>query len=108
MAIRPVYSVQILCVAPALPSQTVTVPDDVRIIVRDIDARAESGATGDEIAVYNAAGGILWPAKVFAGADPFHYQWSGRQVYNPGDELRVVVFAGTWSVAISGYELSLT
>lgn len=108
MALRPVYSIQIVSLAPALTSQTVTVPDGSRIIMRDVDARAESGATNDELAVYNAAGGILWAAKVFAGGDPFVYQWRGRQVYNPGEGIQIKVFQGTWSIQISGYELSLT
>lgn len=107
-ALRPVYSIQVFSLAPALTDQSYTVPDGARIILRDMDARDESATAGDQIAVYNAAGGILWTAKYHAADDPWHYQWTGRQVYNPGEIIRVHVFAGAWSIQGSGYELTLT
>lgn len=108
MALRPVYSIQIFSLAPALPSQAVTVPGDARIIVRDIDAFEQSGAPSVALEILNAAGGLLWNVVTSSPWTPVNFQWRGRQVYNPGQTITLKVTGGAWAVQISGYELSLT
>ena len=107
MALRPVYSVQIMALTPALPLNTVVVPADSRIIVRDIDAFCESGGTGFQFSFENAAGGNLWAPVQNAFPAIGNWQWRGRQVFNPGESITIKVFSGTWSIQMSGYELSL-
>lgn len=96
-----------MSLAPALTINTVTVPDDVRLVVRDIDAVEVSGTANSTLVVYNAAGGLLWTADRLAAAGNFNAAWRGRQVYTPGQLIKVQVVSGTWEIQISGYELSL-
>ena len=105
---RPVYSIQIMSLAPALTNNTVVVPSGVRIIVRDIDSFCESGGTGFQFSFQNAAGGNLWAPVQNSFPAIGNWQWRGRQVYNPGESINIHVFSGAWSIQMSGYELTLT
>ena len=105
---RPVYSITIVDLAPALANNYVVVPDGVRIILRDVDAYEESGTNGTVMSVQNAAGGNLVVFQRTAATPTGPWQWRGRQVYNPGESINFHVFSGTWSVMASGYELTLT
>lgn len=104
---RSVYSVQILSLSPALPSQTVTVPDGVRLIVRDIDACEIGGTLPAILLVRQAATGVFWGAQRMVASQLYVAQWQGRQVFNPGETLSVQVVSGSWDIQISGYELTL-
>lgn len=97
-----------MSLAPALPINTVVVPDGVRIILRDIDAVEISGTENALLVVLNAASGYLWAADRFSEPSNFNAQWRGRQVYNPGESIVAQVISGTWVIQMSGYELSLT
>ena len=108
MALRAVYSVQIASLFPALPSQSYTVPDGVKWVVRDIDAAAAAGSGLAQLLIHNAASGVLVNFQATPGSVGVSAQWQGRQVFNPGEFLEVSVASGTWSVQISGYELTLT
>ena len=108
MALRAVYSVQIMCLAPMLPSNTVVVPDGVRMIIRDVDAVEVGGSTPAQLVWQGPAGNQLWWAtRSAAGAAEF-FQWRGRQVFNPGESVIFSVVSGTWDIQVSGYELTLT
>lgn len=104
---RAVYSVQLMSLAPVLPSQTVVVPDNVKIIVRDVDVYENSGNVNAELVVDSAAGGTLWAALWVTHPLYSGWQWRGRQVYNPGESIRVQSLVGSWSLQMSGYELTL-
>lgn len=108
MALRPVYSVQIMALAPALPVNTVVVPDGSVLVIRDIDLREESGTTAATSYLQNAAGGILaiWANSTENAERGF--SWRGRQVFNPGESIVFHVVSGTWSIQMSGYELTST
>ena len=108
MAFRQVYSIQILSLAPALPLNTVVVPDGVRIIVRDVDAVNVSGSTGDQLIFWNAAGGAIFSVRQAHEINGLNWQWQGRQVFNPGENIIFQVVSGTWDIQASGYELTLT
>lgn len=107
MASRPVYSIQILSLAPALPVNTVVVPAGARIILRDVDAVEVSGTVDALLVVKNAAGGYLWAANRFDAPSNYNAQWRGRQVFNPGESIVVQVVSGTWEIQMSGYELAV-
>jgi hypothetical protein len=108
MALRPVYSIQIMALSPCLPVNTVVVPDGSRIIVRDLDVTERTGATGEQLAFENAATGFIWLLSSTPGVGVNSFAWRGRQVFNPGESITVRVISGTWDAQMSGYELSLT
>lgn len=107
MALRPVYSIQIMSLAPALTINTEVVPTGSRIIVRDIDVVEVGGIANAVIVVRNAAAGLLWAVDRGAATGNFVAQWRGRQVFNPGDSIVVQVVSGTWDIQMSGYELTV-
>lgn len=83
------------------------VPAGLIYVLRDIDVRETTGAAGADMFVFNQVGGILWlPIQPPAGQLPA-WQWRGRQVYAEGEQVGFQAFAGTWSVAASGYQLTL-
>jgi hypothetical protein len=95
-------------VAPALPTNTVTVPDGSRIILRDVDLWDASGGGGNIFQVFSAAGGVLFAVETDNTVNGRRFQWSGRQVYNPGESIEFQPLVGTWDVQASGYQLTLT
>jgi hypothetical protein len=107
MALRPVYSVQIMALAPALPHNFVTVPDGVRIIVRDIDAVELTGGGAGACQFVGPATNVIWAFQRGATLNTAVGQWRGRQVFNPGESFDFQAVSGTWDVQISGYELTL-
>jgi hypothetical protein len=108
VTLRPVYSVQIMSVTPALPLNTVVVPDGSRIIVRDVDAIEVSGGGTGACQLLSASGGVLWVFQRGSTLNSAVGQWRGRQVFNPGQSITFQVVSGTWDVQISGYQLTLT
>lgn len=105
---RSVYSVQLLCVAPLLPATFVECPSGVKIVLRDIDVREESGGAPTTLLVNGPAGGSFWAAQRTTAGELGFFQWRGRQVVNPGESVEFIPLSGTWSVWASGYELTLT
>jgi len=108
VALRAVYSVQLMALAPALPVNTVVVPDGSRLILRDVDATEQSGATDAVAYVANAASGVLWWLETTHQPIGTSFQWRGRQVFNPGESIVFHVLSGTWGIQMSGYQLTLT
>lgn len=105
-----VYSIRILATAGLTVASGFVgpiVPDGLVYVVRDIDARSNTGITGDQLAFYNQTAGILWAPQLVAGGSDEGFQWRGRQVYNPGERVMVQSFSGEWTVSISGYQLTL-
>lgn len=106
MALRPVYSVQLIAVAPALANNFITVPDGSVIVLRDIDAHEVGGTTGGQLAVDGPAGNTLFVFTRTSGTVPQNFQWVGRQVFNAGESFNFRVVSGTWDVQASGYLLA--
>jgi hypothetical protein len=107
---QAVYSLRIFAtggLSPGAGTVGPIVPTGLVYIVRDIDAFDDTAGSTDSLIVFNQTSGILlnWlgPSIAANGA----YQWRGRQVYNEGEQVAVRSFGGTWSVAISGYQLTL-
>jgi hypothetical protein len=107
---QAVYSLRIFAsggLSPGAGTVGPIVPTGLVYIVRDIDAFDDSGGSSDNMVVFNQTLGLLvsWQGPSLAAAGG--YQWRGRQVYNEGEQVGVRSFVGTWSVAISGYQLTL-
>lgn len=83
------------------------VPDGLVYVVRDIDVVNETGASTDEMVVFNQTGGHLFVIRQAHEIVGFNFAWRGRQVYNVGEQVAFQSTAGTWSVSCSGYQLTL-
>jgi hypothetical protein len=95
-----------MSLSPALPSQSVEVPDGSVIVLRDIDAY-ESGFTPNVgLIVHNAASGRLCTFLTGSTWVSTNFAWRGRQVYNAGEFIEVSIGGGDWDIQLSGYELS--
>jgi hypothetical protein len=107
---QAVYSLRIFAtggLSPGAGTVGPIVPAGLVYIVRDIDAFDDTAGSSDNLIVFNQTGGVLlsWQGPSIASIG--NYQWRGRQVYNEGEQVAVRSFAGTWAVAISGYQLTL-
>lgn len=107
---QAVYSLRIFAsggLSPGAGTVGPIVPSGLVYIVRDVDAFDDSAGSSDNLVIFNQVGGILvsWLGPSLAAAGS--YQWRGRQVYNEGEQVAVRSFAGTWTIAISGYQLTL-
>lgn len=105
-----VYSLRIFAsggLSPGAGTVGPIVPAGLVYIVRDIDAFDNSAGSSDNLVVFNQVGGVLvsWIGPSIASIGG--YQWRGRQVYNEGEQVAVRSFVGTWTIAISGYQLTL-
>lgn len=104
---RPIYSTQLLCVAPALPTNFVTCPTGVVMVLRDIDAVEQTRAGNTICEIQSPAGGDM---VIFHGGttiETCNFNWRGRQVLVGGESFNVKPSVGTWSVWVSGYLLTV-
>lgn len=83
------------------------VPDNLIYVVRDMDVVERTGTRPASFFAYNGNLGILWSVESDSGDITGWHQWHGRQVFEPGEQVGVSVGVGTWSIAISGYQLTL-
>lgn len=80
-----------------------TVPAGVTAVVRDIAVLCESA--GSFVALLSRIGGVpIWFGSSAAANTYLHEE--GRKVLYAGDQLEFTVNGGTWTVNISGYELT--
>lgn len=103
----PVYSINIQRISVTTTVHSFVVPDGFRYILRDLDCvlrtvaypqALELSLSGPLYVLYHA-----WTSS----ADDFHWQWQGRQVFNPGDTVQLQMTAGAADLYLSGYQLSL-
>lgn len=107
---RPVYSLRIFASAGLVPGAGTVgpvVPAGLIYVLRDIDAFCDTAASGDNMVVFSQVGGILWDLLIPTTPEGAGFQWRGRQVYAEGEQIGFRSFQGTWSVAASGYQLTL-
>jgi hypothetical protein len=107
---RDVYSIRILATGGLIPSSGVigpVVPAGVVWVVRDIDAAAAGSTSPSQLLVIAQTLGILWNVQLPANVNGGYEGWRGRQIYAEGEQVGVQSLAGQWSVAISGYQLTL-
>lgn len=107
---RDVYSLRIFAaggVNVAAGRVGPLVPNGLVYVVRDIDIWASSGANNDELIMYSQVLGALHVWKFTTGVSDGNFSWRGRQVYNTGEQVAFQSLQGTWSIACSGYQLTL-
>lgn len=110
MSSPPVYSLRIFGHGGLVASAGTVgpiVPDSFIYVVRDIDVVEETGVGTPAMVVKNQTLGFLTVFSRPSGDPTGHYQWQGRQVYGPGEQVGFEVFSGTWAIACSGYQLTL-
>lgn len=90
-------------------SESFTVPDGFVWVVTSINATNTSdigtGLLG--FSVQRVGGVVLWNVDNLQAVSGLSYQWEGRAVYNPGEEIQVTWNDGFWSISSSGFQLSL-
>lgn len=107
---RTVYSIRIFAAGGLNAAAGVVgpiVPAGHVYVVRDIDALEISGTRPAEFFFASQVGVSVQNFFVATTADPGNIQWRGRQVYNEGERVAFSVFTGLWSIACSGYDLTL-
>jgi len=106
----PVYSIRIFAAGNLTPAAGLVgpvVPDGFVYVLRCIDVVELTGAPVKQMHVINQVGGILWDFQYLSSSTVGDYQWRGRQVYNVGEQVGFQADSGQWSVAASGYQLTL-
>lgn len=108
MSFRTLYSTRIFAgdVDPAAGLVGPVVPDGFVYVVRDIDLVYHGATNDDELVFYNQALGLLWIVVYTTGLTSVVWSWRGRQVFASGERVGIQSFGGTWSIAMSGYQLS--
>jgi hypothetical protein len=107
---QPVYSLRLFAhggITPGGGTIGPVVPAGVVWVVRDIDAFNHTSVAGDSLFVFNQVTGVLVAFSLASSTAPLNYPWRGRQVYAEGEQIGLRSFQGTWSAAISGYQLTL-
>lgn len=108
MSLRAVYSIRIFSgdLDPAAGVVGPVVPDGFVYVVRDIDLVYHGATNDDELVFFNQTGGLMWIAVYTTGLTSVVWSWRGRQVFNEGEQVAIQSAGGTWSIAMSGYQLS--
>jgi|SRR5580658_3508127 hypothetical protein len=111
---RPVYSTLFIQATGLLGFAVYTVPSGFTAVVRDFDGYGNNTDPTTIVYLVDVTRGFgSWYGQALTLDDvgsPTHYQWSGRQVFHPGDEFAVRVTADVSAavdVRVSGYLLTL-
>lgn len=100
-----VYSRQLFLgdIAASSTDTLYTVPSGITAVVRSIYMVPFGGGT--PWTMFWEINSTFWSYfSAAASTDPF--EWEGRVVMNPGDELKLETGSGGWAGVVSGYELS--
>lgn len=107
---QPVYSLRIFATGGLTPGAGVVgpiVPAGFVYVLRDIDMFEETAAGSTILTVRNQTGGVLIQVQAGTTISSRNWEWRGRQVYNEGEQVAFLAVVGQWSVAASGYQLTL-
>jgi hypothetical protein len=103
----PVYSISMYRQAGLVGAHVLTVPAGLRYIVRDINVVNASGTFPNTFAFgLNPDPFFVFWQWSTAGA-PLGFQWQGRLVFDPGEEMVVFGGSGGVDVYVGGYQLTL-
>ncbi len=107
MAVTPVYSQRFIEALNLVGAMDYTVPAGFRAVFKCIDVVDKTGVLGT---VFQAGGAIgqtwaLWTTQGLAG--PGSFQWTGSQVFFPGDVVSMNVSGDPCDVTASGFLLTL-
>lgn len=84
-----------------------TVPPGYVWVVRDVSVTAPTSTDAGSVAIYVSGGTPSATIQRWASvAGLSTVQWQGRQVLEAGDDLRMLVGAGSVQALVSGYQLS--
>lgn len=105
-----VYSIQLFSMTNMVAASGTlgpTVPAGFVYVLVDVEAYNRTIITSDNMAIANPSGGLLrvWVISGPTGVNQF--QWTGRMVFNAGQQVGFRVGQGNWDVCASGYKLSL-
>lgn len=91
-------------------TQTVTVPETVLWVIRDIvvvwDGESDAGTEFYNLSVVSDTGLILYGQPGSSGAHLVEH-WQGRQVVDAGDGIEWAGTTDTWYSRVCGYALDL-
>lgn len=88
-------------------SDGVVVADGFRAIARDLDGYLTANTLDNAtLTLHNSAGGVLYTVEATAGSSQV-VRWTGRQVYDEGEVINLLVSDGLADYALSGYLLTL-
>lgn len=106
---QSVYSLPIFSAGSIIGASGVVgpvVPPGVVYVVRDIMAFELTGANGAGLLWNGSNDQIIRQWLVDSTTESRNVHWSGRQVYEVGDQVGFQVETGTWNVMASGYQLT--
>jgi hypothetical protein len=100
----PIYSRKLVNALYAAPTTAVvyTVPAATTVVVTDVDFLI-SGASGQYFTIALGAAYVIW--MQLSGSLTQHFQWTGKQVLNAGDQISMLN-GDIATLAITGYVLS--
>jgi hypothetical protein len=107
---RVVYSLRIFAtggLSPGAGTVGPIVPDGLVYVVRDIDVVELTATNGSILEVKNQTLGPLVYFERTAADGLGLGSWRGRQIYNEGEQVGFLALSGQWSIACSGYQLTL-
>jgi hypothetical protein len=107
---RDVYSIRIFStggLTSAAGTVGPVVPAGLVYVLRDMDAVEITGATSAQLEVLNPTLQPLWFINTANPQIAANFQWRGRQVFGPGEQVGFHAFSGAWSLMASGYQLTL-
>lgn len=103
---RALYSTRFAALVNQTSDVALEVPAGYVWIIRDLDV-VEVTFAGDHVFAFRgSAGQDIWLVQSGTTVASSVFQWRGRQVLEPGDELVLHVESGEWDVTVSGYVLS--
>lgn len=107
----PLFS-ELLFEGAALPAGVTLsahVPAGFRWVVREVDSHSKLPfwEARDGFSVVDTLGASITGVGTADGLGDTYYHWSGRQIVDAGDQLRIFTFDDGWSIRISGYVLTV-
>jgi hypothetical protein len=104
--VATVYSVRLFTALALESEQSITCEAGFVTVLRDIDVVIYGNTGNAFFAVTGDEGQLVWYIENPGGTDT-HYQWTGRQVFNPGNNIGFSLSSGSADITVSGYRLYL-
>jgi hypothetical protein len=106
VASAPVFSTRFFGLQEVAGSYTYTVPAGYRAVLRCVDL-VQQGTSSNAFGLAVIGLGFIWYIDSATYSASVHFQWQGRQVLNPGEQLQADL-PGLCTIFASGYLLSLS
>jgi hypothetical protein len=102
-----VYSNRLFQALALMASASFTVPAGFKAVLRDVDVFVYGSTTGQAFSIVGPIGQIIWNLNIGGPSNGSWHQWSGRQVFGPGEQVFFEATAPGTDVTASGYLLQL-